>query len=102
MLNADYNGEPQNLVSVSVATENVTIEYSRDGNTWVDTCPSETNAGEYSVYVKITKDGYSTYLSGEQTAKINKGDITGIDITAKEVEYKDATEQELVLMTGAF
>lgn len=102
VLNADYNGEPQNLVSVSVATENVTIEYSRDGNTWVDTCPSETNAGEYSVYVKITKDGYSTYLSGEQTAKINKGDITGIDITAKEVEYKDATEQELVLMTGAF
>ena len=34
-------------------------------------------------------------LSGEQTAKINKVDITGIDITAKEVEYKDATEQEL-------
>lgn len=102
VLNADYNGEPQNLVSVSVATENVAIEYSRDGNTWVDTCPSETNAGEYPVYVKITKDGYSTYLSGEQTAKINKGDITGIDITAKEVEYKEATEQELVLMTGAF
>lgn len=102
VLNADYNGEAQNLVSVSVATENVTIEYSRDGNTWVDTCPSETNAGEYPVYVKITKDGYSTYLSGKQTAKINKGDITGIDITAKEVEYKDATEQELVLMTGAF
>lgn len=102
VLNADYNGEPQNLVSVSVATENVAIEYSRDGNTWVDTCPSETNAGEYPVYVKITKDGYSTYLSGKQTAKINKGDITGIDITAKEVEYKDATEQELVLMTGAF
>lgn len=102
VLNADYNGEAQNLVSVSVATENVTIEYSKDGNTWVDTCPSETNAGEYPVYVKITKDGYSTYLSGKQTAKINKGDITGIDITAKEVEYKDATEQELVLMTGAF
>lgn len=102
VLNADYNGEAQNLVSVSAATENVTIEYSRDGNTWVDTCPSETNAGEYPVYVKITKDGYSTYLSGEQTAKINKVDITGIDITAKEVEYKDATEQELVLMTGAF
>lgn len=72
VLNADYNGEPQNLVSVSAATEDVTIEYSRDGNTWVATCPSETNAGEYPVYVKITKDGYSTYLSGEQTAKINK------------------------------
>lgn len=55
MLNADYNGEPQNLVSVSAATEDVTIEYSRDGNTWVATCPSETNAGEYPVYVKITK-----------------------------------------------
>mgnify|MGYP000818459416 FL=1 len=33
VLNADYNGEAQNLVSVSAATENVTIEYSRDGNT---------------------------------------------------------------------
>lgn len=102
VLNADYNGKAQDLVSASATTEDVTIEYSRDGNTWVDTCPSETNAGEYPVYVKITKDGYSTYLSGEQTAKINKVDITGIDITAKEVEYKDATEQELVLMTGAF
>lgn len=29
VLNADYNGEPQNLVSVSAATENVIIEYSK-------------------------------------------------------------------------
>ncbi len=102
VLNTDYNGEAQNLVSVSALTSDVTVEYSTNGSDWVDVCPAETNAGEYPVYVKITKDGYSTYLSGEQTAKINKVDITGIDITAKEVEYKDATEQELVLMTGAF
>ena len=45
----------------------------------------ETNAtGEYPVYVKITKDGYNyIFISAEQTAKINKVDITGIDITAK-------------------
>lgn len=102
VLNADYNGEAQNLVSVITETEDVTIEYSSDGNIWADTCPSETNAGEYAVYVRITKDGYNTYLSGKQTAKINKVDITGIDITAKEVEYKDETEQELISMTGAF
>ncbi len=44
----------------------------------------ETNAVEYpwlcENYQKMDTD---TYLSGEQTAKINKCDITGIDITPK-------------------
>ncbi|MGN0317026.1 MAG: Ig-like domain-containing protein [Lachnospira sp.] len=101
-LDADYSGDAQNLVTVSASTEGVTIEYSTDGTVWSTSIPQETNAGIYSVYVRITKDGYETYLSGEKTANINKVDITGIDITEKIVNYEEGTSQELVTLTGSF
>lgn len=101
-LDSDYNEAAQDLVSASVETEGVTIEYSTDGSVWSSTIPQETDAGTYSVYVKITKDGYETYLSGEKTAKINKIDISGIDITGNNVNYVEDTNQELVTLSGTF
>ena len=101
-LDADFNDSAQDLVSVSADTEGVTIEYSTDGLVWSSTVPQETDAGTYSVYVKITKDGYETYLSGEKTAKINKIDITGIDISGNDVNYVEGTNQELVTLSGTF
>lgn len=101
-LDADFNETAQDLVSASAETEGVTIEYSTDGSVWSSTVPQETDAGTYSVYVKITKDGYETYLSGEKTAKINKIDITGIDITGNNVNYVEDTNQELVILSGTF
>lgn len=101
-LDADFNDAAQDLVSASADTEGVTIEYSTDGSAWSSTVPQETDAGTYSVYVKITKDGYETYLSGEKTAKINKIDITGIDISGNNVNYVEGTNQELVTLSGTF
>lgn len=101
-LDADYSGDAQNLVTAFASTEGVTIEYSTDGTVWSTSIPQETNAGTYSVYVRITKDGYETYLSEEKTANINKVDITGIDITEKIVNYEEGTNQELVTLTGSF
>lgn len=101
-LDADFNDSAQDLVSASADTEGVTIEYSTDGLEWSSTVPQETDAGTYSVYVRITKDGYKTYLSGEKTAKINKIDITGIDISGNNVNYVEDTNQELVTLSGTF
>lgn len=101
-LDADYNGDPQNLVSATATTEAVTIEYSTDGSSWSTDIPQETNANTYTVYVRMTKAGYETYASDAKTAVINKADIEGIDITGKTVNYEEGTNQELVTFTGTF
>lgn len=101
-LNEPYNGSVQYLVKVETTTEDVAIEYSRDNLVWSTDVPSEEDAGEYPVYVSISKEGYNTYLSGEIIAQINKIDISGIDITAQQVDYVEKTEQKLVSLTGSF
>lgn len=102
-LDADYTGQEQELItSVDTDTEGATIEYSTDNSTWSEQIPKETDVAEYSVYVRITKDGYNTYESGEKIAKINAIDIPGIDITAKQFNYVENTSQELVTLTGNF
>lgn len=102
VLEADYNKNEQELVSASATTEDVIIEYSTDNSSWSTTKPKGKEAGDYPVYVKISKDGYKTYFSGEKTAKIKKINITGIDITEKQVRYKEDIAQELVTLTGSF
>lgn len=101
-LNSEYNGENQDLVSVSVSMPEVKIEYSTDGMIWSNDVPQGMNADTYSVYVRISKDGYNTYLSGEKTATITKKDITGIDIYGNTVNYVEGISQELVTLTGTF
>jgi hypothetical protein len=101
-LEGEYTGESQDLVSVTVTTTEVTIEYSTDGSTWSEDIPQEANASSYPVYVQISKDGYNTYSSGELTAVIGKKDIEGIDISGNEVGYIEETSQELVTLTGTF
>lgn len=103
VLDKDYiEGKAQQLITkVETETEDVEVQYSRDGNSWSGDVPEEMNVGEYPVYVKITKDGYNEYLSGKLTAKINAIDITGIDIVAKNISY-NGKEQQLVDLTGTF
>ncbi len=96
-------GQEQELItSVDTDTEGATIEYSTDNSTWSEQIPKETDVAEYSVYVRITKDSYNTYESGEKIAKINAIDIPDIDITAKQFNYVENTSQELVTLTGNF
>jgi hypothetical protein len=47
-----YNGQPQEIIAA--ATDQGEIQYSRDsGTTWSAAVPTETNAGDYDVAVKI-------------------------------------------------
>ena len=89
------------ITKAEATTQGVTIEYSEDGSAWSSEIPKKQNAGEYPVYVKMTKDGYQDYLSGKLTAKIAKKDITDISIAANELKYNGA-DQNLVTMTGTF
>lgn len=48
-----YTGEPQALVNAGAAT-NGTIYYSLDNATWSKNIPTKTEAGDYTVYYKVT------------------------------------------------
>ena len=101
----DYSSDKsQKLVTVTGTKDGDVITYSTDNISWSTDIPEETNAGEYPVYVKIERTGYSTYESGKLTAKINKLQITGVTITpygngAASVAY-DKQSHKLVSLEG--
>ncbi len=102
VLNSDYSSYSQNLVNVTVDFWDATVEYSTDGTNWTGSIPSETNADEYDVYVKVTRPGFDPFISEKYTAVIHPIDITGIDINPLELNYIAGTEQQLVEMIGSF
>jgi len=57
-----YSGKAQALVSAGKATGG-TMEYSLDNRTWSDKAPTGTNAGDYTVYYRVTGDGNHTTAS---------------------------------------
>lgn len=60
--NLKYNGKQQDLMS-SYSQEGWTIAYSLEENGTFDSAvPKGTNAQEYTVYFKATKDGYAAYI----------------------------------------
>lgn len=103
VLNGTYidNTDQALITKAEATTEDVTIQYSEDGSAWSSEIPKKQNAGDYSVYVKMTKDGYQDYLSGKLTAKIAKKDISDISIVANSLSYNGA-DQNLVTMSGSF
>jgi hypothetical protein len=100
----DYNGSPHELVSVSGSKEGDKVQYSEDGETWKEDVPTATDVGDYTVYVQISREGYTTYNSGELTAKIKPIDITGINIVGNQLTYQEGegTNQQLVTLEGEF
>lgn len=101
----DYSsGKSQKLVTVTGTKDGDVITYSTDNISWSTDVPEETNAGEYPVYVRVERTGYSTYESGKLTARINKLQITGVTITpygngALSVAY-DKQSHKLVSFEG--
>ena len=61
-----YDGQPH---SVTVTAEGATVTYSEDGKNYSETNPAYTDAGEYTVYYKATKDNYND-VTGDLTVKI--------------------------------
>lgn len=89
---AGYEGEYDGVahgVSVQVA-EGYTVQYSEDGATYGKEAPVITNAGEKSVYVQISKEGYKT-VSKEVALKVLQADRTDFkfkEAAPKDLEYK--------------
>lgn len=60
--NLEYTGNPQNLLTSAYQQKGWNITYSLEENgVFSDDIPQGTNAGEYDVYFRATKNGYETY-----------------------------------------
>lgn len=60
--NLEYTGNPQNLLTSAYQQKGWNITYSLEENgVFSDDIPKGTDAGEYDVYFRATKDGYETY-----------------------------------------
>ena len=85
-----YDGGPHAVIySVKGCPKGCTIEYSTDGKTWTDKCPtvkSVEDATNTSVYIQISKENYTTLTLGPQKASISPKDIT-INIDNLEKTY---------------
>ena len=65
-------------ISVSCATDGATIKYGEtEGSYTLNSSPTYTNAGTYTVYYQVTKAGYTTVTGSEQVV-INKAANTVI------------------------
>lgn len=73
----DYDGNPHSLNPPNGTPDGATIQYSTDGVNWTDEVPEFTEIGDYTVYVKVSADGYEDYTDSA-TLKINKGTMGDI------------------------
>ncbi|MBQ7307057.1 MAG: hypothetical protein IJW82_00840 [Clostridia bacterium] len=81
--NGFYDGLEKSLSVTLPQDQNISISYSLDGQNYdLTTCPTFKNAGEYTVYYKITKYGYNDLL-GQKNIVIKKVPII---ITAQNME----------------
>ncbi|MBQ7718034.1 MAG: DUF4402 domain-containing protein [Clostridia bacterium] len=90
----DYDGEAHSI-TVSVP-DGATVKYGiEEGSYTLDTCPSYTNAGTYTVLFMVSKDGYNPY-EGSATVTINKVDasLTNAPHAKDKLTYNEE-EQEL-------
>ena len=69
-----YDGQAHNaFTSISTNPSDVKLEYSLDGNEYNEEMPTITNASEFTVTVKASKEGYKTQITTE-TIRINKAE----------------------------
>ena len=69
-----YNGEPQALceaIQVNEPSSEAVVEYKLADTVWSSSVPTAQNVGEYTVYYRITADGYTT-VEGSITAEIKR------------------------------
>jgi len=69
-----YDGKPHGII-VSCLTEGAKITYSEDGKTYSSQKPVYTNAGTYTTYYKVEKEGYNTVF-GSGIVTIKKAPIS--------------------------
>ena len=95
---ATYDGQEHGL-TVTGSLTGGTIKYSTDGNTWVDEMPKYTSAGEYEIYYKATKEGYSD-LTGTATITINPKEVSNptVELSVEEFTYDGEEKKPTVTL----
>lgn len=72
--NGTYDEVLHNAVTVTGTLSGDNVTYSTDGSLFSTDCPQYTNANSYPVYVKVDRDGCTTWESGLKTAVIYRAD----------------------------
>ena len=85
-----YNGNEQTLISAG-STEDGTIVYSLDGETYAETIPTGVNAGEYTVYYKVI---------GDKNHKDSEAATVSATIGKAAMENKTVTDEVEVISAG--
>lgn len=98
-LDGKYNGKDQELVQVSGQLESDKISYSVNGASYTSVVPKEKAVGIYNISVKVERDGCDTYETNVQ-AKIDKGSLDGIRITAYKGTYDGKEHDAITEITG--
>ncbi|SEW20887.1 beta strand repeat-containing protein [[Clostridium] fimetarium] len=75
---ATYDKNAHNVVDVTGTLSGDTVTYSTNGTDYFTSCPQVTNAGNYSIYVRVERVGSVAWESGMKAAVINRapGSIT--------------------------
>ncbi|MBR5709363.1 MAG: hypothetical protein IKX40_01260 [Thermoguttaceae bacterium] len=95
-----YDGAVHGLIqSVTGLEQDDVVSYSTDGVQWTSTLPEATNAGEYSVWVKVERAGYADYVSSEIVSTIGKATLTA-SADNLSIIYGDAAPAYSVTYTG--
>lgn len=95
-----YDEMEHDAVNVTVEdTEKDTVFYKIDGEEWSKNIPPIKYPGEYTIYIKITREGEASAYETNVTAKIAKADIKDIIVNAYKGEY-DKNSHAAVDVTG--
>ena len=90
-----YTGEAQDIISAG-STEDGTIIYSLNGETYVETIPTGINAGEYTAYYKVIGDkNHKDSEAATVSVTINKAEMA--DKTVKDAVEVISTDRKSVV-----
>lgn len=98
-LDTTYSGVAQNAVTISGTKSGDTILYSTNGVDFGSSVPTFTNAGNYTVYVKVKRTGCTDYETGALTVKIAKAKLNPV-ITAYNGVYDGQAHDALSISAG--
>ena len=95
-----YDGNSYSITVTVTKPSDTKIEYSTTGEegSWSTTNPGFTDVGTYTVYWKVTKDGYTEKL-GQDTVNIKKATLTGYSVTANPDATYDGAAHESATVT---
>ncbi len=91
---AEYDGDTHG-VKITGTEEGDVISYSTDGETWTETEPRYSEAGVYTVYVKVERSGYKPKIM-QATVEIRRAIISGITARDMRIVYDGEAHEPVI------